>query len=280
MNKSITVISRYALLLLLTILSIGPFLWLLSTALKGPAENIFAYPPQWIPQQATLQNFVAVWNKIPMAAFFYNSLVVTGLTVVANVLISILAAYPLARMRFKGEFVVMLTVLSSMMVPFQVLMIPVYLICLKLHLTDASGEWAAWAGLVLPFSVSGFGIFFVRQAMLSLPKELEEAAVLDGCNSWQTLWLVLIPLIRPTLATLSVFAFLTAWGEFLWPGIVLSDPQRFTLPVGLVRLQSAFSADWRLIAAGTLLSLVPIIAFFLALQRYFISGATNGAVKG
>jgi putative chitobiose transport system permease protein len=271
---------RYGLLCLLVLLSIAPFAWLLSTALKGPAENIFAYPPQWIPKQPTLQNFVTVCQKVPMAAFFYNSLVVTGLTVVANLLISILAAYPLARMRFKGQNVALFTVLSSMMVPFQVLMIPVYLICLKLHLTDANGELGAWAGLVLPFAVSGFGIFFVRQALLSLPRELEESAVLDGCNSWQVLWLILVPLILPTLATLAVFAFMTAWGEFLWPGIVLSDPQRFTLPVGLVRLQSAFSADWRLIAAGTLLSMLPIVAFFLALQRYFVSGATSGAVKG
>jgi putative chitobiose transport system permease protein len=273
-------ILRYALLILLSLVAVGPFLWLLSTALKGPGENIFAYPPQWLPRQPTLQNFADVWQKVPMALFFLNSFAVTALTVLCNLLISVLAAYPLARMTFRGRQAAMMTVLASMMIPFQVLMIPLYLICLKLRLTDASGWLGGWFGLVAPFAVSGFGIFFVRQALLTLPRELEESAVLDGCNSWQILWRVLLPLIRPTLATLAVFAFMTAWGEFLWPSIILSDPAHFTLPVGLVRLQSAFSADWKLIAAGTLLSMLPIVAFFLALQRYFVSGATTGAVKG
>jgi putative chitobiose transport system permease protein len=271
---------RYGLLLLLTVAAIGPFLWLLSTALKSPGENIFAYPPQWLPEHPTLQNFVAAWNKVPMASFFFNSLVVTALTISANLFLSVLTAYPLARMDFKGRPVAMFIVLASMMIPFQVLMIPMYLICMKIHLTDAYGWLNGWLGLTVPFAMSGFGVFFVRQALVTLPKELEESAVLDGCNSLQTLWYVLLPLIRPTLATLAVFSFMTAWGEFLWPNIVLSDPNHFTLPVGLVRLQSAFSADWKLIAAGTLISILPIVIFFLALQRYFVSGATAGSVKG
>lgn len=271
---------RYLLLVLLVAIAIGPFGWLLSTAMKGQGENIFAFPPQWIPAHPTLQNFVSVWHKVPMGSFFFNSIVVTTLTVLSNLFLSIIAAYPLARMRFPGRQAALFTILTSMMVPFQVIMIPIYMICLTLHLTDAYGAFQAWLGLVLPSAVSGFGVFFVRQALITLPRELEESAMLDGCTSWQTLWHVLVPLILPTLATLSVFAFMTAWGDFLWPGIVLSDPHRFTLPVGLVRLQSAFSADWKLIAAGTLLSMIPIVAFFLALQRYFVSGATNGAVKG
>ncbi len=271
---------QYMLLSLLVLLSIFPFLWLLSTALKSPSENIFAYPPQFIPAQPTLQNFISVWQKVPMLWFFINSIVVTLLTIVFNITLSVMAAYPLARMQFKGQNAIFFSILATMMIPFQVLMIPLYLICLKLNLTDAAGLVNGWLGLVLPFAVSGFGIFFVRQALVTLPRELEESAVLDGCNSLQILWHVLLPLIRPTLATLAVFAFMATWGEFLWPSIILSEPSHFTLPVGLVQLQSAFSADWKLIAAGTLLSMVPMLVFFFALQKYFVSGATSGAVKG
>lgn len=271
---------QYILLILLVIVSIGPFLWLLSTALKGPEENIFAYPPQFIPAHPTLANFVAVWQKVPMLMFFINSIVVTILTIIFNIALSVLAAYPLARMQFKGRETMLFAILATMMIPFQVLMIPLYLITLRLNLTDTAGIWNGWMGLVLPFAISGFGIFFVRQALVTLPKELEESAVLDGANSLQILWHILLPLIRPTLATLAVFAFMATWGEFLWPSIILNDPHHFTLPVGLVQLQSAFSSDWRLIAAGTLLSMIPMLAFFFSLQRYFIAGALSGSVKG
>lgn len=271
---------QYAILVLLVLLSILPFVWLLSTALKSPDENIFAYPPQFIPTHPTLDNFVSVWQKVPMFWFFVNSIIVTLLTIFFNITLSVMAAYPLARMRFKGQGTIFFSILATMMIPFQVLMIPLYLICLKLSLTDSAGIVNGWLGLVLPFAVSGFGIFFVRQALVTLPKELEESAVLDGCNSLQILWHILLPLIRPTLATLAVFAFMATWGEFLWPSIILSEPSHFTLPVGLVQLQSAFSSDWKLIAAGTLLSMVPILVFFFALQKYFVSGATSGAVKG
>lgn len=271
---------QYVILLFLALLAIGPFLWLLSTALKSPDENIFAYPPQFIPAHPTLDNFASVWQKVPMLWFFINSIVVTLLTIFFNITLSVLAAYPLARMRFKGQGFIFFSILATMMIPFQVLMIPLYLICLKLNMTDSAGIINGWMGLVLPFAISGFGIFFVRQALVTLPKELEESAVLDGCNSVQTLWHILLPLIRPTLATLAVFAFMATWGEFLWPSIILSDPAHFTLPVGLVQLQSAFSSDWKLIAAGTILSMIPVLFFFFALQRYFVSGATSGAVKG
>jgi putative chitobiose transport system permease protein len=271
---------HYALLILLVVLSIAPFAWLLSTALKSDVENIFQYPPQFIPAYPTLENFVAVWNKVKMKEYFINSLVVTFLSVALNLVFSVLAAYPLARMRFAGQQAIFFVILSTMMIPFQVIMIPLYLIMLKLHLTDASGLVNGWLGLVIPFAVSGFGIFFVRQALVTLPKDLEESAVLDGCNSFQILCRVLLPLIGPTLATLAVFTFMATWGEFLWPSIILNRPENFTLPVGLVQLQGAFSANWRLIAAGTILSTLPVLAFFLVLQRYFVSGTLAGSVKG
>lgn len=271
---------HYGILMLLVVLSIGPFLWLLSTALKSGGENIFAYPPRFLPDQPTLGNFVEVWGKVPMMAYFINSLVVTGLSVILNLVFSVLAAYPLARMQFRGQQAFFYAILATMMIPFQVIMIPLYLIMLKMHLNDTAGVVNGWLGMVIPFAVSGFGIFFVRQAMVTLPKDLEESAVLDGCNSFQVLWRVLLPLITPTLAALAVFTFMATWGEFLWPSILLSEPEHFTLPLGLVQLQGAFSANWRLIAAGTILSILPVLAFFLVLQRHFVSGTLAGSVKG
>ncbi|MDX2084665.1 MAG: carbohydrate ABC transporter permease [Candidatus Melainabacteria bacterium] len=270
---------RYGLLLLLTLAAIGPFAWLLSTALKSSGENIFAYPPRWLPEQPTLQNFVKVWQSLPMDRYFFNSLGVGFLTVALNLGFSVLAAYPLARLRFKGQRLALFLVLATMMVPFQVIMIPLYLLLLQLQLTEGHGLLASWLGLALPFAVSGFGIFFVRQALLSLPTALDEAARLDGCNGLQTLWYVLLPPIRPTLATLAVFTFMASWGEFLWPSILISRPENMTLPVGLVQLQGLFSADWRLVAAGTIVSIVPVLVFFIALQRYFVQGVLSGASK-
>lgn len=281
--------THYLLLTLLVCVSVGPFVWLLITALKPGDENIFG--GSFWPKNPTLENFTTVWQQVNLGGYMLNSLIVTALTILLNLTFSVLAAYPLARMNFKGRQAILMTILATMMIPFQVIMIPLYLIVLKFGLTDQSAAlwhingWDnlpvhVWVGLTLPFAISGFGIFFMRQALINLPKELEEAAVMDGCNSLQVLVKVLLPLILPSLATLAVFTFMSSWGEFLWPSIVLSDEANFTLPVGLVYLQGSFSANWRLIAAGTIISMLPILTFFVLLQRYFVQGAAAGAVKG
>ena len=166
------------------------------------------------------------------------------------------------------------------MVPFQAIMLPIYIITLKLHLTDTYSNFAGYLGLILPFAVNAFGIFLLRQAFLGIPRELEESAVIDGCNSFQIFTKVLVPLIKPSLAVLAIFTFIGSWGEFLWPSIILTKDALFTLPVGINNLQGAFSANYRLVAAGSMISIVPILIFFLSLQRYFIQGTNEGAVKG
>jgi putative chitobiose transport system permease protein len=270
---------QMGLLLGLVLIAIGPFLWLLSTALKGPAENIFAYPPRFLPEQFTWENFAAVWQAVPMDRYLLNSLGVSVLGVALTVVISVLTAYPLARMRFRGQGALFSVVLATMMVPFQVLMVPLFLIVLQLGLTEGHGLLPTWLGLIAPFAVSGFGIFFVRQAMVRLPKDLEEAAILDGCHSGQILRHVWLPLLTPTLSTLAVLSFLTLWSEYLWPSVLLSQPEHFTLPVGLVQLQGQFSANWRLIAAGTVLSMVPVLVLFVMMQKTLLAGSLAGSVK-
>jgi putative chitobiose transport system permease protein len=264
----------YLGLLAIAILMVGPFLWLFSTAMKGPAENLFAFPPQLMPQQPTWANFASVWSAVPFGRYTLNSILVSLLSVVANVLLAAMAAYPLARWQFKGKGMMFMAILATMMVPFQVIMIPLFLVCLRLGLHDSL------AGVVLPTAVSAFGIFLLRQAYMAIPKELEEAALIDGCGPLTLWWQVMLPLIKPAVATLAIFTFVGTWGDFLWPLIIIKDPTWYTLPVGLSMLAGTFSGNWRLVAAGSILATVPVILVFVLLQRYFIADGTAGAVKG
>ncbi len=272
-------LSHFALIFV-SLLSIFPFIWLISTSLKGANENIFAYPPTIIPSDFTWSNYIGVWKKVNFMAYFWNSMIVAGATVVLNLILSSLAAYPLARMKFAGKNFVFFSILATIMIPFQAIMLPVYLITIKLNLMDTVNNFMGFVGLVMPFAVSAFGIFLMRQAFLGIPKEIEEAAIVDGCNVFQVFWKVLMPMVKPSLAVLAIFTFIGSWGEFLWPSIVLTKESMYTLPVGVNNLQGMFSSNWRYIAAGSILSTVPILIFFLAMQKYFISGENEGAVKG
>lgn len=273
-------LSIHSILIFASLLSVFPFIWLISTSLKGNAENIFAYPPQIIPHDFTFENYIGVWKRVNFIAYFFNSMIVAGFTVILNLLLSALAAYPLARMQFFGKKFAFFAVLATIMVPFQAIMLPVYLITLKLHLVDSVNNFMGYLGLVMPFAVSAFGIFLMRQAFLTIPKEMEEAAIVDGCNVFQVFFKVLLPMVKPSLAVLAIFTFIGSWGEFLWPSIVLTKESMYTLPVGVNNLQGMFSSNWRFIAAGSILATIPIVIFFLAMQKYFISGENEGAVKG
>ena len=261
-------------LALLTLFTIGPFAWLLSTSLKGADENIFASPPLWWPAAPTLNNYAQVFESQPFMGYLVNSLQVAALAVFCNLLLASLAAYPLARMPFKGRRLLFGVLLATMMVPFQLLMIPVYQLALALHLHNST------LGLVLPHACTAFGIFFMRQAFLAVPRALEEVALIEGVSRLKIWWFVMLPLVRPALATLAVFSFIAVWGDFLWPLIITDDPAHFTLPLGVNRLANSFSMDWRLVAAGAVFSTLPILLVFAFCQRFFIEGAMQGAVKG
>ena len=265
---------RMVALTLLIGLTVGPFLWLLSTSLKGAGENIYAFPPNLLPQEPTLSNYVKVFESQPFGTYLRNSVVVALISVAANLLLASLAAYPLARMNFRGRGIVFGVLLATMMVPFQLLMIPVYELALALGLHNTT------LGLVLPHACTAFGIFFMRQAFMSVPRALEEVALIEGVSRLRIWWFVMLPLVRPSLATLAVFSFVAVWGDFLWPLIITDDPAYFTLPLGVNRLASTFSMDWRLVAAGAVFSIIPILLVFTFSQRYFIEGAMKGAVKG
>ena len=280
MKKIIKNLPVHAILIFVSLLSVFPFIWLISTSLKGSGENIFAYPPAIIPSVFTWENYTGVWQKVDFIGYFINSMIVAGGTVLLNLILSAMAGYPLARMEFCGKKITFFAILATIMIPFQAIMLPVYLIVLKLHMVDSVNCVMGYLGLILPFAVNAFGIFLMRQAFLAIPKEMEEAAFVDGCNVFQIWWKILILMVKPTLAVLAIFTFIGSWGEFLWPSIVLTQKTLYTLPVGVNDLQGMFSANWRYIAAGSIIATIPILVFFIAMQRYFISGENDGAVKG
>jgi putative chitobiose transport system permease protein len=255
-----------------------PFLWMLSTSFKGSEEALFTTPPQWVPLHPTLEHYVKVWQALPMLQFFVNSLVVTTLASFGNVLNAVLAGIALSRFDFKGKMLFFALIFATMFVPFEVLMIPLYKTVLQLGLTARSGTIPLWIGLALPFCVSGFGILMVKDAVDNLPPYYEEAALLDGASLFQRIFGVIMPLIQPTLVTLTIFSFIAVWGDFLWASLLTNEPQTLTLTTGLVQLQGQFSSDWRQISAGTVLMLLPSLLFFGVMQRYLIQ--SQGGAKG
>ncbi|HEY9815693.1 MAG TPA: carbohydrate ABC transporter permease [Candidatus Obscuribacterales bacterium] len=251
-----------------------PLLWLVSTAFKSPTEDIFQFPPQFIPQQFTLQNFVTVWNSNPFGQYLKNSVIVAVLTVTLNLLFCSLAAYPLARLDFPGRDATFAAIVATILIPFQIVMIPLYILTVQLGLRNT------YLGLIFPAIASAFGIFLLRQAFLGVPKELEEAARVDGCSDLGIWWHIMLPAVRPALVTLAIFVFIGSWSDFLWPLIILDRPEYYTLPLGVAKLAGAFSLDWRLIAAGSVISIAPILALFVIMQRYIVPTDAGSGVKG
>lgn len=264
----------YALLSAIAVVMLLPLLWLVSTAFKSPTENIFQFPPQFIPESPTFDNFVRVWQTNPFGRYFFNSTLVAGLTVGLNLLFCALAAYPLARLNFRGQKVLFALIVTTILIPFQIVMIPLYVLTVRLGLQNS------YLGLIFPYIASAFGIFLLRQAFQGVPKELEEAARIDGCSDLGIWWHVMIPAVRPALVTLAIFVFIGSWSDFLWPLIVLTDDRYYTLPLGVQRLAGSFSLDWRLIAAGAVISIAPVIAFFIVMQRYVVPTEAGSGVKG
>lgn len=262
------ILSAIALAMLL------PLLWLISTAFKAPTENIFEFPPRFLPQSPTVQNFVQVWQTNPFGRYLFNSTLVALLTVMLNLLLCSLAAYPLARLNFKGRSALFTLIVATILIPFQIVMIPLYILTVQLGLRNS------YLGLIFPAIASAFGIFLLRQAFQGVPKELEEAARIDGCSDLGIWWHVMLPAVRPALVTLAIFVFIGSWSDFLWPLLILDQPEYYTLPLGVAKLAGAFSLDWRLIAAGSVISIAPILLFFLAMQRYIVPTDTGSGVKG
>ncbi|SEE41861.1 carbohydrate ABC transporter membrane protein 2, CUT1 family [Streptomyces sp. 2131.1] len=265
---------RYVLLLAVLALTVGPFLWQLSTSLKGPNEDIFSSPPKFFPSDPTLDNYSRVAETIPVWDYALNSLKVASANVVTNCVGSALAGYALARLRYRGRRAATLTFILAMLVPVEGIIIAQFTTMRDLGLNNTL------LGVLLPGSVGAMNVLLMRNAFLNLPVEIEEAAFVDGANVWQRFLRIALPSVRGTLAVVAIFAFMGSWDDFLWPLIVLSDPENFTLTIGLNYLHGTFANDERLVAAGTIIAVLPLIILFAGLQRFFFRGVGEGAVKG
>ncbi|NJL00018.1 MAG: carbohydrate ABC transporter permease [Spirulinaceae cyanobacterium SM2_1_0] len=262
----------YLLLGVIAIAMLFPLLWLIGTALKGPLEEVFSLP---IPQQPTLNNFVKVWQTDRnFGRYIFNSVLVAVLTVVLNLTFCSLAAYPLARLDFRGRDALFATIIATIAIPFQIVAIPLYVLTVQLNLRNT------YFGIIFPYLASAFGIFLLRQAFQGVPKELEEAARIDGCSELGLWWHIMLPAVRPALITLAIFVFIGSWSDFYWPLIAVDRPELYTLPLGVAKLAGTFTLDWRLIAAGSVLSVAPVLLLFVFVQRYIIPTETGSGVKG
>lgn len=249
-----------------------PFVWLLSTSLKG-AEELFAYPPSVFPSVIVWENYPALWNAVPMATYLMNSFLVTGFSVAGTVFLCSLSGFALARYRFRHQQVILALIIAAMMVPKEVIILPLFTIVLKLGMADSL------TGVVLPFLVDATGVFMMRQAFLSIPAEIEEAGVMDGASPFLLWWRVMMPMTRPMMATLAIFTFIASWGDFLWPLVVLRSPEQFTLQVGLSYLMGTFVDNFRYVAAGAVIAVIPVVIIFILMQRSFERGLFAGSGK-
>lgn len=260
----------YAVVTLGAVIMVAPFLWMLSTSFKGGGA-IFDYPPSWIPDPITFDNFREVWTVVDFDRYLFNSIVVAVAVTFGEVLTSALAAFAFARMRFPGRDALFLMYLATLMIPGQVTIIPNFILMRNL------GWINTYQGLIIPTAFTAFGTFLLRQYFLSIPRELEEAARVDGASYFQVWSRIIMPLASPAIATLGVFSFMGAWNSFLWPFIMVSTSDMRTLTVALRSLQSEYGTEWGMMMAGSLIAMLPMLVIFLFAQRYFVRGiATTG----
>jgi multiple sugar transport system permease protein len=263
-----------------TLVLIFPFIWLLVTSLETPSEAL-RFPPVLVPHTLRFANYSDALNSAPFGRFFVNSAVVVVLTVLCNLVFCSLAGYAFARFRFLGRTALFAVIMATLMVPFQVTMIPQFIITkwLGVHVLAAVGINHIGA-LILPNAATAFGIFFLRQFFRTLPLEYEESARVDGASRLTVLIRVVLPLATPALATLAALTFLDSWNNFLWPLIAITSTNQMTVPLGLATFQGAHATEWTLLMAANVMSLVPVLIVFFLAQRYFIRSVASTGLAG
>ncbi len=249
-----------------------PILWMFATAVK-PTPEIFALPPVWVPRRLTAEHLQAVLWKWPFLRWLWNSVVVSTAATVLSVLVSVPAAFAFSRLEWRGRELVFLAFLSSLLIPLEVNVIPLYFLMNRLGLLNT------YPAVFLPIVGMPMGVFLLRQFFVNIPRELDDAARVDGAGSWRILWSVVLPLSGPALAALAIYMFVFSWNEFFWSMIALSSPRMFTLPIGLRALQGAYDIDYGVLMAGASLATLPALGVFLLLQRHIVRGITMTAFR-
>jgi putative chitobiose transport system permease protein len=266
-----SLIGHYLVLCAIGLICIFPFWWTFVTAISTEG-NIFAFPPTFWPKAPAFDNFIEAFRVIPIWSFFKNSILITFWTVFWKLLLCSLAAYPLARMQFHGRKLAFGLILATMVMPSEVNFLVNFITVTKLSLVDS------YTGVILPNIITAVSILLLKQAFEEVPQDLIDAARVDGAGEWTIFWRIVLPLIRPWLATVGILATVEAWNDYIWPFIVMSKPDEFPLSVGVLYLSGTYGSSTRVIAAGTVLTILPMLAVFLSTQRFFMRGM-DGAVK-
>jgi multiple sugar transport system permease protein len=263
----------YALLVIGAVLALLPMFWMVSASFM-PAGQANTFPPRLLPDGATLEHYRALFTRLNIARYLLNSTIVAVSVTTISLLVNSMAGYAFAKLRFRGRNRVFRLLATGLVIPVQVSMLPLFLLLRELGLINT--YW----GVIIPGMASIFGIFLIRQYALSIPDELIDAARVDGASEFRIYWSIILPVVRPILATLAIWTFLSTWNDFMWPLIVLSDDSMFTLPVALANLSGERALDTELMMAGAVLTVLPVLLVFIFLQRYFVDGITMGSVKG
>ncbi len=263
----------YGLIGISTCTMLLPFLWMLSASLK-PETAVFQFPIQWIPREPLWSNYIKIWEKIPLATYYLNTIKIASCVTLLQLLTCSLAAYAFAKINFPEREKLFLIYLGTMMVPFQVVMIPQFILLKSFHLTNTH------TGLILLQAFSPFGVFMLRQYYLNIPTELSEAARIDGLSEWGIYRRIILPLAKPALASLAIFTASASWNDFLAPLIFLNDSSKKTLQIGIRSFMAESATDYASIMAASVCGLIPVVIVFIALQKYFVEGVASSALKG
>lgn len=262
-----------AILALAALIYIGPFLFSLSISFNAD-KNVFDWPIKLFPETFTLDNYKNVWNELPFGKWLFNSVLVTLIQTVTNVFFSALAGFAFARLEFKGRKLIFGLLLSSLMIPGIILLVPKFIILNEFRMINS------YAGLIIPGLVGVTNIFLMKQFFETIPKDLEQAALIDGCSYFRIFWQIFLPISKPALAAVAIYTFQGSWNEFLWPVIVTYTEDMYTLPLGMASLRTELLTDWPLLMAGTILISLPTLLIFIVFQRYFVQGVASSGLKG
>jgi len=262
----------FAVLFTTAALYLGPFLFSVSISFNA-RKDVFEWPIELIPGQTTLENYASVWRDLPFAKWLVNSVIVTLIQTVANVFFSALAGFAFARLYFPGKNVIFALLLSSLMIPGIILLVPKFIILNEMHLVNT------YAGLILPMLNTIPNIFLMKQFFETIPRDLEEAALIDGCSYFRIFWQIFLPISKPALAAVAIYTFQGSWNEFLWPVIATYSKDMYTLPVGMATLRDELQTNWPMLMAGTILVSLPTLIIFLVFQRYFVQGVASSGSK-
>nr|WP_070959308.1 carbohydrate ABC transporter permease [Hyphomonas sp. Mor2] len=273
LSKRATRFGAFALLIIATLIFLSPFIWSISLSFQEPGD-VLRWPVKLIPDPATLENYVRLFTELSFPRWLFNSLLIVLVVTACNLFFDALAGYAFARMRFPGKDLIFMAFLATLMVPGHVTLVP------KFMLLNEFGWINTYQGLIAPGIVQVFGIFLMKQFFESVPRELEEAARIDGCSRFETFYKVVLPISKAPLVALGIYTFQGNWNDFLWPVIVTTTPDMYTLPMGMAMFRYEFKVEWTMLMAGSVFIALPMLIIFLSFQRLFIQSAASSGLKG